>query len=297
MPSKDSSKEKNEVQKRVKTQDQKPVEKKNGHTYSTGYDQLKSENDMSIPNGQTIKFNYEKLNIVDNADIALANIVIESDPDDSNRYFRKTDMGDWYRLIMKKKRPKDTEKLLDKTTNDKGDKDTKHKRNRESAGDNDGHKHRSRSRDKGDHRKHSSHSTDKRQHRSSGHELSSTLPKSTDAKATSKERLSASLPMQSSSTKGQSVNNSSVKQSAAPPSRVIMSRPLSVSNSRSASLENPKTVGTKESQVTKETSLSQVPAVRPRVIMSQPKPDTETKDPKLPSQKRPENVPRLNLPK
>lgn len=38
--------------------------------------------------------------------LELSSIVIESDPNDSNRYFRKSDPGDWYRVIMKGKKPK-----------------------------------------------------------------------------------------------------------------------------------------------------------------------------------------------
>ena len=298
--SNDTSKEKSETQKSVTIHDQSPMEKKNGHAHSTGSDKLNSAANNSVANGQVSKSNhwYEKLHIEDNANVDLANIVIENDPDDSNRYFKKTDMSDWYRLIMKKKPPKDTEKLLDKT-NGKGETDIKHKQNSESVhGENDRHKHRSDDKGKSGHRQHKSHTSDKRR-RSSEHELSSTLPKTTNAKTTSKEKMSASLPMQSSSTKDKTVNPSPVKQSVTPPPRVIMSRPLSASNSQSASLDHSKTGGTRNDHVTKETAVSQVPVARPRVILSQPKqsPDTDAKDSKLPSQKRPENVPRLNLPK
>ena len=296
--SNETSKEKSETQKSVTIQDSSPTEKKNGHMHSTGSNKLNSAADKSVANGQASKSNhwYEKLHIEDNANVDLANIVIENDPDDSNRYFKKTDMSDWYRLIMKKKPQKDTEKLLDKT-NGKGETDIKH--NSESVtAENDGHKHRSDDKGKSGHRQHRSHTSDKRR-RSSEHELSSTLPKTTDAKPTSKEKMSASLPMQPSSTKDKTVNPSPLKRSATPPPRVIMSRPLSASSSQSASLENSKTGGTRDEHVTKETAVSQVPVARPRVIMSQPKqsPDTETTDSKLQSQKRPENVPRLNLPK
>jgi hypothetical protein len=39
--------------------------------------------------------------------LELSSIVIESDPNDSNRYFKKDDPGDWYRVIMKGKKPRD----------------------------------------------------------------------------------------------------------------------------------------------------------------------------------------------
>jgi len=39
--------------------------------------------------------------------LELSSIMIQSDPDDSNRYFKRTDPGDWYRVIMKGKESKD----------------------------------------------------------------------------------------------------------------------------------------------------------------------------------------------
>ena len=274
------------------------MEKKNGHAYSAGYDQQSKENDKSMPNGKTGKLNYAKLHIEDNANVDLANIVIENDPDDSNRYFKKTDMADWYRLIMKKKPPKDTEKLLDKT---KGETELNHKQS-EGRADDDRHKHRSHGKGTSGHRQHRSHTSDKRR-RSSDRELSSTLPNTKDSKTTSKEKLSASLPMQSSSTKDHTVrtaNPSPVKQPETPQPRVIMSKPLSASNLQSASLEHSNTGGPRDANsVAKDAPVSQPPVARARLIMSQPKQtsDMEAKDSKVPSQKRPENVPRLNLPK
>ena len=43
--------------------------------------------------------------------LELSSIVLESDPDDPNRYFKKSDPGDWYRVIMKKKQPKGLDTL------------------------------------------------------------------------------------------------------------------------------------------------------------------------------------------
>lgn len=42
--------------------------------------------------------------------LELSSIVIEHDPDDPNRYFKKSDPGDWYRVIMKGKTAKGEKK-------------------------------------------------------------------------------------------------------------------------------------------------------------------------------------------
>lgn len=47
--------------------------------------------------------------------LELSAIVIESDPNDPNRYFKKSDPGDWYRVIMKGKKPRDSKESHDKT--------------------------------------------------------------------------------------------------------------------------------------------------------------------------------------
>lgn len=46
--------------------------------------------------------------------LELSAIVIENDPNDPNRYFRKSDPGDWYRVIMKGKKPRDSKESRDK---------------------------------------------------------------------------------------------------------------------------------------------------------------------------------------
>lgn len=319
-------------------QEQRTDTTKNGHTYSTGYDKLENNDDKPIQNAQTNKPWYKKLNTADDTNIELASIVIESDPDDSNRYFRKSDMGDWYRIVMKKKRPKDTEKLINKM--DIKGKSGKHGRDQSHHHSDKDQKSRHRpsfhqdgkeSRDKHLYSKDRSHSPDKTRHRGSEQELSSTLPKARDAKTVDNERLTASLPMNASVTKNQpvkqSVNTSPVKQSATPSAKVIMSNPISPSKSKSASIENSKTMGAKGKSTLNEADFSQAPAPRPRIIMSQPKTSNnapkvfqsdnrtldavrrtsmqessvDTKDDKSvarsQSQKRPESVPRLNLPR
>lgn len=107
-----------DVKKDISTSDKKQADQ----SHLARYDRLKDEESSNAQNGlhNTVKF--EKMKTEDD-DIELGNIVIESDPDDSNRYFKKADLGDWYRLVMKGKRPKDTETLLDK--NEVGDKGSK----------------------------------------------------------------------------------------------------------------------------------------------------------------------------
>lgn len=47
--------------------------------------------------------------------LELSTIVIENDPCDPNRYFKKTDPVDWYRVIMKGKKPCDSNSLINTT--------------------------------------------------------------------------------------------------------------------------------------------------------------------------------------
>lgn len=47
--------------------------------------------------------------------LELSTIVIEQDPDDTNRYFKKKDPGDWYRVIIKGKTPRDPNSTLNTT--------------------------------------------------------------------------------------------------------------------------------------------------------------------------------------
>ena len=44
------------------------------------------------------------------ASLEMSTITIETDPEDPNRYFKKMDTGDWYRVIMKGKKPRKDKK-------------------------------------------------------------------------------------------------------------------------------------------------------------------------------------------
>lgn len=78
--------------------------------------------------------------------LELSSIVIESDPNDPNRYFKKADPGDWYRIIMKGKKPKDqksksgqskgSHRKSSQTDSSEGDADKtkRHRKKRESNG-------------------------------------------------------------------------------------------------------------------------------------------------------------------
>ena len=230
-------------------------------------------------------------------DIELGNIVIESDPDDSNRYFKKADLGDWYRLVMKGKRPKDTETLLDKNeTGDKGSKHgkDKHKHEREKhRGDIDKHKthssqeeksdeygrreHRRKSRDKYD-TKDRSKSPHKRHRKSSERELSSSLPKPSSSKGAGKDRLAASLPLDMSSSKIQNLSKSGhtspIKMAQPPQSKLILSAP--VMKDTVASQDKSEVKEDQSKTDTKDAAVSQAAVPKTRLIMSQPKAETRT---------------------
>ena len=286
----------------------------------SNYDPSKVEGSKNLPNGTQMKIWYEELKIEDDTNIELANIVIESDPDDANRYFKKADLGDWYRVVMKRRRPKDTEKLLDtNVTSEKIRKHDKEKHKHERG--NDKHRHRSssgqgsnssdtderkgrNSRHKYEPTKHRSKNSDHRRHRSSERELSSTLPKSSKTKDS--DKFSASLPLDSSVKRNNDGVDVPVK-SMTPQAKVIMSKPVTKDIPHSAIKQVPEVKEGVTKFDTKETNLSQAPAPQSRVIMSQPK--TASEDVKkvpmqvnsdkvitnIPSQKRPESVPRLNL--
>lgn len=101
--------------------------------------------------------------------LELSSIVIESDPNDPNRYFQKADPGDWYRVIMKQKAPKGDKSKRKKskskessqrhssqtdTTNSSGTKEKRHRRkSKQDSSDDNGasvHKHKNRKSKSGD---------------------------------------------------------------------------------------------------------------------------------------------------
>ena len=281
---------------------------------------LKAENGKNPQNGIQSKARYEEVNFKDD-NIELTNIVIESDPDDVNRYFKKADLGDWYRVVMKRRPPKDTEKLLGE--NETKEKTGKHERHKhEGAGHKDRkHRHISSldhdgslsdtnertkriSRDKYDPTKHGSESSAHSRHKSSERELSSSLHKPKTSNRKEIDKLAASLPLNSATQnqhdrKGASNNSAKIP---APQTRVIMSKPVEPDASVSANKSGNAISEGASKPVTKEPA----PPPQPRIILSQPKTSSSSVDntvktvgtvnqASVPSQKRPESVPRLNL--
>ena len=279
----------------------------------------KAENGKNPQNGIQSKARYEEVNIKDD-NIELANIVIESDPDDVNRYFKKADLGDWYRVVMKRRPPKDTEKLLGE--NETKERTSKHERHKhERAGHKDrSHRHRSsldhdgslsdtnertkrKSRDKYDPTKYGSESSAHSRYRSSERELSSSLPKPKTSNRKEIDKLATSLPL-NSATQNQDdrkgVSNISAK-IPAPQTRVIISKPIAPDASVSAYKSGHAISEGASKPVAKELAP---PPPQPRIILSQPKTSSVDNTVKtvgtvnqasVPSQKRPESVPRLNL--
>ncbi|XP_052810121.1 mucin-4-like [Mya arenaria] len=210
------------------------------------------------------------------ASLELSTINFESDPSDTNRYFKKEDPGDWYRVVMKGKKPKSSKSARKYKSNDKDHGKGKH-RHRSRTKESSGHRSKRRSKSRSD---------------SDGDYLasdSSNAKKSKSSTATSdslKDSYSSKFGGTQSNedrTESQAENRKDSKSMSSNP-RLIQSQPVPVIHSKPVS--EPKFVQSQSANKTRT-----LPQQRPTTLESKPKEPEPPKARVILSSSGPTNVP------